>query len=58
MPLASEDVFASEGCVFEGMSGASGIEAREGEWRKRRGRETAVGFVMGFCYFCVTEPNL
>ena len=27
VPLASVDVFASDGCVCEGMPGASGIEA-------------------------------
>ena len=29
-----------------------------GVWEDRGRGEAAVGIVAGFCYFCVTEPNL
>ena len=48
------DVFA-RGC--RGRAGLRRERAR-GERREGERGETAVGIVAGFCYFCVTEPNL
>jgi len=48
------------GCFRGDVGGRAGLrrERARGERREGEREETAVGIVAGFCYFCVTEPNL